>query len=72
MTTSPTTMAVATPTAVTFPVRSRSSRDQTSMQPPGARNVLMNASAAYWLAATALPALNPNQPNQSSAAPSST
>ena len=42
------------------------------MQAPGARNVLVKASAAYWLDATALPPLNPNHPNQSRAAPNST
>ena len=65
-------MAVAIPIAVTFPVRRRSSRDQTTMHPPGARNVFVNARAAYVLDATALPPLNPNQPNQRRAAPSRT
>ena len=39
--------------------------------PSGARKVVVNASAAIGLAASALPALNPNQPNHSRPAPSS-
>ncbi len=39
--------------------------------PAGASIVLAKASAAMPLAASALPALKPNQPNQSSPAPSS-
>src|SRR4029079_13296242 len=69
--TRPTTMPVAAPTAVGLPARARSSRVQTSSVPIGARNVVVNASAAEGLAASALPALNPNQPNQRSPAPNS-
>ena len=64
-------MAVAPPTAVTFRLRVMSSSVQTTSVPIGARNVVVNASAADGLAASALPALKPNQPNQSSPAPSS-
>src|SRR5262245_45428024 len=44
---------------------------QTTSVPAGARNVAVNARAAIPFAATALPALKPNQPNQSTPAPSS-
>src|SRR3954463_2573398 len=69
--TSPTTIAVAPPTAVTLWFRVMSSSVQTTSVPIGARNVVVNASAADGLAASALPALKPNHPNQRSPAPSS-
>src|SRR5439155_24668729 len=68
--TSPTTMAVAQPTAVGFFVRTASSSVQTTSVPAGASSVVLNARAAMPLAARALPALKPNQPNHSSPAPS--
>src|SRR5215207_10448017 len=70
MATSPTTIAVAPPTAVTFWLRVMSSSVHTTSVPIGARNVVVNARAAEGLAARALPALKPNQPNQSNPAPS--
>src|SRR5205085_1746975 len=69
--TSPTTSAVAQPTAVGFPDRAKSSSIQTTIVPIGARNVVANARPAIGPAASALPALNPNQPNHSSPAPRS-
>src|SRR5262245_10605768 len=71
MATSPTTMAVAQPTAVGFLDRAMSSSIHTMSVAAGASIVLVNASAAMPLAATALPALKPNQPNHSTPAPSS-
>src|SRR6185436_15728565 len=68
--TNPTTMAVAAPTAVAFCWRMPSRKVQTTSVPAGASMVVVNASAADPFAATALPALNPNQPNQSRPAPS--
>ena len=44
---------------------------QATSVPAGASIVVVNASAAMPLAASALPALKPNQPNHSSPAPSS-
>jgi len=67
--TSPTTMPVAAPTAVALPLRTRSSTVQTTRVPAGANIVLTNARAATALAARALPALKPNQPNHRSPAP---
>ena len=64
-------MAVAAPTAVVFLVRVISSKLQTTSVPIGANMVLENASAADALAASALPPLKPNHPNQSRPAPSS-
>ena len=70
--TSPTTIAVAAPTAVALPVRKRSSSVQTTSVAAGASMVFANARPAMPFAASALPALKPNQPNQSRPAPSST
>src|SRR5215212_2517586 len=70
--TRPTTIAVAAPTAVALPTRITSRNVQTTSVAAGASIVVMNASAAIGLAASALPALNPNQPNQSKPAPSRT
>src|SRR5581483_2043838 len=69
--TRPTTIAVAAPTAVGFFERPRSRNIHTTSVPAGASMVDVNASAAMGLAATALPALKPNQPNHSRPAPSS-
>src|SRR5436305_1575749 len=68
--TRPTTMAVAQPTAVGLPVRTKSINVQTTSVPAGASIVDVKASAAMPLAATALPALNPNHPNHRMPAPS--
>src|SRR6516225_2274602 len=69
--TRPTTMAVAPPTAVGLPERMTSRKVQTTRVAAGASIVAVKASPAMLLAASALPALKPNQPNQSSPAPSS-
>src|SRR5687767_7482121 len=71
MATRPTTIAVAQPTAVDLRERATSSSVQTTKVPAGASIVAVKASAAIGLAASALPALKPNQPNQSTPAPSS-
>ena len=65
-------MPVAAPTAVVLPVRTASRAVHTTSAAAGARNVLANASAAVALAASALPALKPNQPTHSRPAPRST
>src|SRR5690242_14453571 len=70
--TRPTTIAVAAPTAVGLPDRVASSNVHTTSVAAGASIVVTNASPAMGLAASALPALKPNQPNQSRPAPSST
>src|SRR5437867_821390 len=72
MPTRPTTRPVAAPTAVAFPVRTRSRATQVTSAVAAAVLVFVNASAASPFAASADPALNPNQPNQSRPAPSST
>src|SRR3954469_24990401 len=69
--TRPTTIAVAPPTAVGFFPRTKSRSVQTSSVAAGANIVAVKARAAIPLAASALPALNPNQPNHSRPAPSS-
>src|SRR6476646_9643047 len=69
--TRPTTIAVAAPTAVGLRDRAASRKVQTSSVAAGASIVVTNASPAIGLAASALPALNPNQPKQRSPAPSS-
>jgi len=53
-----------------LPVRSRSIIVHTIRVAAGAKRVFVKARAALGLAPRALPALNPNQPNQSSPAPS--
>src|SRR5262245_54973886 len=70
--TSPTTIAVAQPTLVGLPVRSASMPAHTTSVAAGASIVVTNARPACGLAATALPALKPNQPNHRRPAPSST
>src|SRR5215211_2122200 len=72
MATRPTTMAVAAPTAVGFPERVTSNSVQTTSVAAGASIVVTKARPAIGLAPSALPALNPNQPNHSRPAPSST
>src|SRR5690348_12669763 len=69
MPTRPTTSPVAAPTAVALPVRIRSRPTQVRSAVAAAVLVLVNASAAKPLAASAEPALNPNQPNQRRPAP---
>src|SRR5687768_8084943 len=70
--TRPTTIAVAAPTAVTLFERSRSQNVHTTRVAAGANIVVTNARPAIGLAATALPALKPNQPNHSRPEPRST
>src|SRR5688572_26411035 len=69
--TRPTTMAVAQPTAVGLLERAMSRKVHATSAPAGASIVVVNARAAMPFAPSALPALNPNQPNQSRPAPSS-
>ncbi len=69
--TSPTTIAVAQPTAVGLPERIPSRNVQTTSVAAGASIVVTNARLAMPFAPSALPALNPNHPNQRSPAPSS-
>src|SRR5213592_909599 len=66
--TSPTTAPVAAPTAVIFPVRVESRTAHVSTAAAAAAFVFTNASAASPLAASAEPALKPNQPNHKSPA----
>src|SRR5262245_27845699 len=70
--TRPTTIAVAAPTAVALPDRITSRNVQTTSVAAGASIVVMKARPAIGLAASALPALKPNQPNQSRPGPSNT
>src|SRR5688500_10334104 len=70
--TRPTTIAVAAPTAVGLPERNPSRNVHTTSVPAGASIVVENARPAMPLAASALPALKPNQPNHSRPAPSNT
>src|SRR5215218_758137 len=69
--TSPTTMAVAAPTAVGLRERNASRNVQTSSVAAGASMVVTKARAAIGVAASALPALNPNHPNHRIPAPRS-
>src|SRR5271170_2879708 len=68
--TRPTTAPVAAPTAVARPVRTRSNSIHATNADAAAVWVVTSALAATPFAANALPALNPNHPNQSSPAPS--
>src|SRR5258705_12468411 len=70
--TRPTTGRGGGRTAVILPVRARSSPAHVTRAAAAAVLVLTNASAARPFAASAEPALKPNQPNQSNPAPSST
>src|ERR1041384_940863 len=72
MATRPTTMAVAAPTAVGLPDRNASRNVHITSVAAGASIVVTNARPAMPLDAPALPALNPNHPNQRRPAPSST
>src|SRR2546422_268844 len=67
--TRPTTAPVAAPTAVILPVRIESSTAHVSTAAAAALFVFTNASAAVPFAASADPALKPNQPNHSRPAP---
>src|ERR1041384_5291142 len=70
--TRPTTIAGAAPTAVGLPGAIRSRKVQPTSVAAGANMVVTNARPAIGLAASALPALKPNQPNHRTPAPSST
>src|SRR3954469_12678722 len=70
--TSPATAPEAAPSVVALESRSRSTTSQPATAAAPATWVLKNATAAEPLAASADPALKPNQPNQSSPAPSTT
>src|SRR6202008_3310080 len=70
--TRPATTPDAAPRLVAWPSRSRSISSQPSIAAQVAVKVLMNATPASAFAASAEPALNPNQPNHSSPAPSIT
>src|SRR5499433_3493808 len=70
--TSPATAPLAAPSTVGFPRLSHSANIHDSAAAAVAVLVATNALTASPLAASALPALKPNQPNQRSAAPVST
>ena len=72
MATNPTTAPIAIPTAEGLPLMSQSISIQLTAAAAAAKFVTTSAETARSFAASALPALNPNQPNHSSAAPSST
>ena len=67
--TSPATAPVITPSSVGFESRIQSIRPQVAAAVAVATWVTTKALAAEPLAATALPALKPNQPNQSRPVP---
>src|SRR6184192_2639699 len=69
--TSPTIAPVAAPTAVVRRLRVRSTSNQHTSAAAAAACVFTSAVTATSDALNADPALNPNQPNQSSPAPSS-
>src|SRR5215210_3512901 len=69
MATRPATRPVAAPRAVGLPFASHSVPHQERRAPAAARCVAAKADAARPPAATAEPALKPNQPNHSSPAP---
>src|SRR5438093_9968615 len=70
--TSPATAPLAAPSTVGLPLPSHSANIHESDAAAVAVLVATKALVASALAVSALPALNPNQPNQSSAAPTST
>src|SRR5262249_38149673 len=72
MATSPATAPLAAPSTVGFPWPSHSANIHDNAGAAVAVWVATNALTATPLAASALPALKPNQPNQRSAAPVST
>src|SRR3990172_2948760 len=67
--TSPDTAPEAAPSIEGLPLKTHSPKVHASTAHAVARKVLMNASAAVLFASSAEPALNPNQPNHSSDAP---
>ena len=67
--TRPATAPEAAPSIEGLPLNSHSPKVQASTAQAVARKVLMKASAAELLASSAEPALKPNQPTHSSAAP---
>src|SRR5262249_37573359 len=69
MATRPATAPVTRPSTVGFPLWAHSMKTQARPAEAAAVLVTANATAASPLAPRALPALNPNQPNQSRAAP---
>src|ERR671923_899000 len=69
MATSPATAPDAAPSTVGLPRLAHSVNIQPSAAAAAPVLVAVNALAASPLASSALPALNPNQPNHSSAAP---
>src|SRR5689334_210226 len=69
--TRPATAPEAAPSVVACPAVMRSTTSQLSIAAAAATNVFMNACAATPFAASAEPALNPNQPNQRMPVPSS-
>ena len=72
MATRPATTPEAAPNVVGLPSRICSTVSQPSMPRQPATSVLRKIAAAVPLAASAEPALNPNQPNHSRPTPSST
>ena len=68
--TRPATAPDAAPSVVACPLLTRSTMSQPSIAADAATNVLRNACAATPLAASADPALNPNQPNHRMPVPS--
>ena len=70
--TSPATSPEAAPNEVRCPSRKRSTRSQPMMPVVPASRVVAKTIPAAWSAPSADPALKPNQPNQSSPAPSMT
>src|SRR5688500_3706363 len=70
--TRPATAPVAAPTAVGLPFFNHSGSNQPKSAAPVAMCVLLKAKPANPSAASALPPLNPNQPNHRIDAPSTT
>src|SRR2546427_10885024 len=69
MATRPQTAPTAIPTADGFPFRTQSVSIQLTAAPAAAKFVTTNALTANAFAASALPALKPNHPNQRTEAP---
>src|SRR4030042_2296569 len=67
--TNPTTAPIETPTAEGLPLTIQSMIIQLTAAAAAAKFVVTSADTAKSFAASALPALNPNQPNHSRAAP---
>ena len=65
-------LAESAPTTLGLPLKVQLRSVHVSMAAAAAMNVTVNAIDASPLACNALPALNPNQPNQRSAAPKTT